>query len=190
VLIGGIEASSPQMRDQRRALQHIDGRVAIFRGTILENVAMFRTGAYIAEAVAAVEAIGLDAQINKLPEGYDTRIGDGAQTVLPYGFQQALMIARALAQRPSVLLVSEIGGLLDIDAFRRLERALRLDPARPTTLLSSQRGGIFASTARVYEIRDGRLHLMGDISGDTRATEPVNRDGKPLPPSREDRKEP
>ncbi len=163
-LIDGIEASSSEMRSQRRAIQRIDGRVSIFRGTILENVAMFRSGAYIAEAVAAIEAIGLDAQINKLPEGYDTPIGDGAQIVLPYGFQQALMIARALAQLPAILLVSQIGALLDIDNYRRLERALRLSSARPTAILTSQRGSVFSAADRVYEIREGRLCPLGDLS--------------------------
>jgi ATP-binding cassette, subfamily C, bacterial LapB len=186
VQISGRDASSPEMRSLRRAIQRVDGRVTIFRGTILENVAMFRTGIYIAEAVAAMEAIGLDAQINKLPEGYDTRIGDGALLVLPYGFQQALMIARALAQRPSILLVSQIGALLDVDNFRRLERALRLLPERPTTILASQRAGVMAGASRVYEVRDGRLHLLGDVSAGGPATEPVNRDGRPLLPREPD----
>jgi ATP-binding cassette subfamily C protein LapB len=167
VLIDGSEASSAEIRRHRSAIQRIDGRVAIFRGTILENVAMFRTGVYIAEAVAAIEAIGLDAQINKLPEGYDTRIGDGAQMVLPYGFQQALMIARALAQRPAILLVAQIGALLDVDNFRRLERALRYMPERPTTILASQRAGVFAVADHVYEIRGGTLASLGDVMAAT-----------------------
>jgi len=162
VTIDGVDSASQEMRAQRRFIQHIDGRIAIFRGTILENITMFRTGAYIAEAVAAVEAIGLDAQINKLPEGFDTRIGDGA-SALPHGFQQALMIARALAQQPRVLLVSEIGGLLDMDSFRRLERALRHMPVRPTAIFASQRASDFTATQRIYEIRNGRLHALGEI---------------------------
>jgi ABC-type bacteriocin/lantibiotic exporter with double-glycine peptidase domain len=167
VLIDGWEAGSAEIRRHRSAIQRIDGRVAIFRGTILENVAMFRTGVYIAEAVAAIEAIGLDAQINKLPEGYDTRIGDGAQMVLPYGFQQALMIARALAQRPAILMVAQIGALLDVDNFRRLERALRYMPDRPTTILASQRAGVFAVADQVYEIRGGTLASLGDVMAAT-----------------------
>jgi ATP-binding cassette subfamily C protein LapB len=163
VLIGGEDAASPDTPPLGRALQRIDGRVTIFRGTILENVAMFRTGAFIAEAVAAVEVIGLESQINKLPEGYDTQIGDGAATVLPYGFQQSLMIARALAQQPVFLLVSQIGALLDIDNFRRLERALRHMPSPPTTLLASERGSVLTAASRVYEIRDGALYRLGDI---------------------------
>jgi ATP-binding cassette, subfamily C, bacterial LapB len=164
VLIVGLDVTSPQIRAQRRRIQRISGRIAIFRGTILENVAMFRSGVHIGEAVAAMETIGLDAQINKLPEGYDTPIGDGAQIVLPHGFQQALMIARALAQRPAILLVAEVGALLDIDNYRRLERALRRMPNRPTTILASQRGSVFAVADRVFEIREGVLHALGEIA--------------------------
>ena len=164
VLIDGRDATQMDALGLRRSIQRIDGRVAIFRGTILENVAMFRTGVHIAEAVTALEAVGLDSQISKLPEGYDTPIGDGAAIVLPYGFQQALMIARALAQQPAVLLVSQIGALLDIDNYRRLERALRNIPRRPTTLLVSQRGSIFSIAERVYEIRGGELYLLGQVN--------------------------
>lgn len=167
VVIGGQDvaqdAAGPETPLPGRALQRIDGRVAIFRGTILENVAMFRSGAFIAEAVAAIEAIGLDAQINKLPEGYDTPIGDGAAIVLPYGFQQSLMIARALAQQPAILLVSQIGAQLDIDNFRRLERALRNMPSPPATVLVSERGSVLTAAHRVYEIRDGALYRLGDL---------------------------
>ena len=162
-MIDDVDVSSADMPTLRRCVQRIDGRVAIFRGTILENVAMFRGGAYVAESVAAIAAIGLDGVINKLPEGYDTRIGDGAPTVLPYGFQQSLMIARALAQRPAILLVAQIGGLLHIDNFRRLERALRDMPSRPTTIFASQRGSAFTVAQRVYEIREGSLYPLGEV---------------------------
>jgi ABC-type bacteriocin/lantibiotic exporter with double-glycine peptidase domain len=177
VLIDGRDASSPEIQAQKRAIQRIDGRVAIFRGTILENVTMFRTGLHIAEAVAAVEAIGLDAQINKLPEGYDTPIGDGAPTVLPYGIQQALMIARALAQQPAILIVSQIGALLEIDNYRRLERALRLSPARPTAIMTSQRGSVFSAVDKVYGIRDGRLHPLGALTAGSAGPGQVFRPG-------------
>jgi ATP-binding cassette, subfamily C, bacterial LapB len=157
VLIDGQPATAVAAQGLRRQVQRIDGRVAIFRGTILENVAMFRSGRYVAEAVAAVEALGLDAQIDKLAEGYDTPIGDGAQMVLPQGLQQSLMMARALAQKPAVLLVCEIGALLDLDNFRRLERALRLGGARPTTILAVERGAVLSMADRVYELKDGAL---------------------------------
>ncbi len=157
VLIDGHMAGVIAAGPLRRHVQRIDGRVAIFRGTILENVAMFRSGIHISQAVSAMEALGLDAQIDKLPEGYDTPIGDGAQMVLPYGLQQSLMIARALAQQPAVLLVGQIGALLDLDNFRRLERALRLAPTRPTTVLTGERVSSLDLAGRLYELRGGTL---------------------------------
>jgi ATP-binding cassette, subfamily C, bacterial LapB len=157
VLIDGHMAAAIAAGPLRRHVQRIDGRVAIFRGTILENVAMFRSGIHISQAISAMEMLGLDAQIDKLPEGYDTPIGDGAQMVLPYGLQQSLMIARALAQQPAVLLVGQIGALLDLDNFRRLERALRLAATRPTTVLTGERAASLALAGRLYELRDGIL---------------------------------
>jgi ATP-binding cassette subfamily C protein LapB len=160
VLIDGHMVAAIAAGPLRRHVQRIDGRVAIFRGTILENVAMFRSGTHISHAVSAMETLGLDAQIDKLPEGYDTPIGDGAQMVLPYGLQQSLMIARALAQQPSVLLVGQIGALLDLDNFRRLERALRLASTRPTTVLAGERAASLGLADRLYELRGGTLAAL------------------------------
>jgi ABC-type transport system involved in cytochrome bd biosynthesis fused ATPase/permease subunit len=68
------------------------------------------------------------------------------------------MIARALAQQPAVLLVAQIGALLDLENFRRLERALRLSRARPTTILASERPAALVIANRLFELRDGGLH--------------------------------
>jgi ATP-binding cassette, subfamily C, bacterial LapB len=180
VLIDGQPAPGLAAHALRRQIQRIDGRVAIFRGTILENVAMFRAGTYIAEAVAAMEALGLDAQINKLPEGYDTPIGDGAQMVLPYGLQQSLMIARALAQQPAILLVAQIGALLDLDNFRRLERALQVMPSRPTAILASERAAALPIADRLYDLRGGRLLPLEKASPAEAGAQ--NAGGAPVPP--------
>jgi len=182
VLIDGRPAWAIAGHDAlRRQIQRIDGRVAIFRGTILENVAMFRAGSHVAEAVAAMEALGLDTQINKLPEGYDTPVGDGAQMVLPHGLQQSLMIARALAQQPAILLVAQIGATLDIDNFRRLERVLRTMPSRPTTILASERSIALACADRLYQLGDGMLHAV--VKPAPATTGAGVADGAAIPPS-------
>jgi len=127
-----------------------------------------------------MEALGLDAQINKLPEGYDTPIGDGAQMVLPYGLQQSLMIARALAQQPAILLVAQIGALLDLDNFRRLERALQTMPSRPTAILASERAAALPIADRLYELRGGRLLPLE--KGSPAEAGAQNAGGAPVPP--------
>lgn len=159
--VDGRDASSPEMRRARRQMQRLDGRVAIFRGSILDNITMFRASE-IAAALQAAEMAGLSAPVSKLADGYDTRIGDGAAMVLPHGLEQALMLARALAQRPAILLVEGIGERLDFEVYRRLERAFQQMPARPTVFLTSERLHMLSGADRIYELRGGRLQLLGE----------------------------
>jgi ABC-type phosphate transport system ATPase subunit len=101
--------------------------------------------------------------------------------VLPYGLQQSLMIARALAERPAVLLVAQIGALLDLENFRRLERALRFMPSRPTTVLTSERAGSLVIAERLYQLRGGMLHLIEKPNAGSAGAELA--DSAPVPPA-------
>ena len=124
VKVDGIDIASPEGRHLRRAIQTVDGRITLMRGSIIENITMFRTGEFMREAVAAVELMGFHEQINGLADGYDTKVGDGSASVMPQGFLQSLMIARALAHKPSILLIDDMTALLDQETQRRLTQAL------------------------------------------------------------------
>lgn len=163
VKVDGIDIASPEGRHLRRAIQTVDGRITLMRGSIIENIAMFRTGQFLREAVAAVELMGFHEQINGLAEGYDTKIGDGSTTVLPQGFQQSLMIARALAHNPSILLIDDVSALFDQETQRRLARALEALSGAITIVLVSSNTALLRQASRIFALREGYLSLLTDI---------------------------
>jgi ABC-type bacteriocin/lantibiotic exporter with double-glycine peptidase domain len=124
---------------------------------------MFRTGQFLREAVAAVELMGFHEQINGLAEGYDTKVGDGAATVLPQGFQQSLMIARALAHKPSILLIDDISALFDQETQRRLAKALEALRGAITIVLVSSNASLLKEADRIFALREGYLSPLVDI---------------------------
>ena len=163
VKVDGVDIASPEGRAMRRAIQTIDGRITLIRGSIIDNIAMFRTGQFLREAVAAVELMGFHEQINGLAEGYDTKVGDGSPTVLPQGFQQSLMIARALAHKPSILLIDDIGALFDLETQRRLSKALEALRGAITIVLVSSSGPLLKDADRIIALRQGYLSPLLDI---------------------------
>ena len=163
VKVDGIDIASLEGRHLRRAIQTVDGRITLMRGSIIENIAMFRSGEFMREAVAAVELMGFHEQINGLADGYDTKVGDGSATVLPQGFQQSLMIARALAHKPRILLIDDITALLDQETQHRLARALEALSGAMTFVLVSTNTALLNRADRIFALREGYLSLLADI---------------------------
>jgi ATP-binding cassette subfamily C protein LapB len=175
VKVDGIDIASPEGRHLRRAIQTVDGRITLMRGSIIENIAMFRTGPFLREAVAAVELMGFHEQINGLAEGYDTKVGDGSATVLPQGFQQSLMIARALAHNPSLLLIDDVSALFDQETQHRLGRALEALKGAITVVLVSSNTALLKQANRVFALRDGCLSPLSDTETWPAPTTPSGR---------------
>jgi ATP-binding cassette, subfamily C, bacterial LapB len=163
VKVDGTDLASPSGLLMRRGIQTIDGRITLLRGSIIENISMFRKGEFMREAVAAVELMGFHEQINALAEGYDTKVGDGSTTVLPQGFQQSLMIARALAHKPCILMIDDVSALFDQETQRRLDRALEALRGAITIILISTNTALLNRADRIFALRDGYLSPLSDL---------------------------
>lgn len=132
-------------------------RQAIVRGSLLDNLTMFRTGSSIEAALEASRLIGLDADINALPTGYDLRVADGLVEQLPAGMLQRVAIARAISRRPGLLVLDEANSALDMNADRALLEGLRKLRGSTTILLVTNRPSTAAVADRHFTIVEGRL---------------------------------
>jgi ATP-binding cassette subfamily B protein/subfamily B ATP-binding cassette protein MsbA len=131
--------------------------------SVAENVAYGRPGASREEISAAAQAANADAFIRRLPQGYDTVLGERGAT-LSGGEQQRLAIARALLKDAPVLILDEPTSALDAQTERLVLEALeRLMQAR-TTLLIAHRLSTVRGADRIAVIEGGRLAELGTHS--------------------------
>ena len=134
--------------------------IELFAGTISENIARF--GEVDADqVVAAAKLAGVHELILRLPEGYDTLIGDGGLG-LSGGEKQRLGLARALYGEPSVIVLDEPNSNLDdIGEIALTQAIVRLRQMRKTVMLISHRPSIIRETNKLLVLRDGVVSAFG-----------------------------
>lgn len=150
----------------RRHLVYVPQQPTLFQGTILDNLSLFQGTGGVGSAMNAARRLGVDQAISRLPDGYNTRIGDGAQEELPTGIKQSIATARALALNPRVLLFDEANCSLDAAAEETLKVALASLRGKITVVLTSHRPSLLAEADRTYTIERGNLVLthIGGVS--------------------------
>lgn len=171
VLIGGVSTARIDPRMLRENISYLSQSPALMRGTIMENLTLFRKGEAIDDAMAAGHLIGLDEVVNRLPRGYDTVVGDGAEGNLPAGVIQSIANARALAGKHPIILFDEAQRGLDGKADQNLRKALASLKGTATILIVSFRPSLTALADRRFRLEDGRLHeVTASIPADGKAS--------------------
>jgi ABC-type multidrug transport system fused ATPase/permease subunit len=123
VLIDGRDLRDVTAESLRSQLGIVPQESFLFSGTVRENIAFGRPGAALDDVVAAAEAVGADAFIRALPDGYETEIQErGAR--LSIGQRQLVAFARALLADPRILILDEATSSVDIPTEARIEEAL------------------------------------------------------------------
>lgn len=155
--IDGHTASELVASDLSSSIAYVPQHAAIFRGTILENLTLFNVQDGLSAARAATRLIGLEADIQHLPMGYDTLLGSGGNQMLPPSFQQRICIARALARRPKILILEEANAVLDQRAERLLQRGLEALKGSTTMIILSSRPSFLKLADRCFQLKNGDL---------------------------------
>ena len=136
---------------------------SMMRGTIMDNLIMFRKGDEVELAIHAARLIGLDAQISKLPLGYQTVMSEGPSAELPAGLVQRIAIARAIARRPAVLILDEANGALDMSSDQLLTSGLRRLKGFTTTVIITNRPSFAAIADQIWRLEAGKLELVPPV---------------------------
>ena len=143
VTIDGVSTLVPQFAAIRRHIAYVGAVPAIFSGTIMENLTMFAPEKRdFARKMA--QLLGLEATINLLPDGYETKLGEGIGDDLPMSIAQQVNIVRALTNRPRVLALDEANMLLDAIAEPALIKALNVLRGSLTVLVVTHRPSLLA----------------------------------------------
>lgn len=157
ILMGGESSVDLQDYDLTGSIAYVPNSPAIFRGTILENLTLFNIRQDLAAARWAAQLIGLESDIQQLPQGYDMMIGGNGHESLPPSFLQRICIARAIARQPQILVLEEANALLDQRADSLLKAGLESLRGSMTVLFLSNRPSFLAIADQTFKLEDGEL---------------------------------
>ncbi|GJM04009.1 MAG: Fe3+/spermidine/putrescine ABC transporter ATP-binding protein [Rhodomicrobium sp.] len=129
----------------------------VFDGSILDNLTLFGTGPAVDEVRWAAQMTGVDYDINCLSRGYDTMVGDGAAEKLPEGLVRRLILTRAIAMMPRVLILDEPQQSLDSAADKNLLNCLNALKHNITIIYSTMRPSYFQLADRILTFDDNRV---------------------------------
>ncbi|MGH2991271.1 MAG: ABC transporter ATP-binding protein [Solirubrobacterales bacterium] len=132
----------------------------LFSGTVEENIAFGRPDASDEEIRAAAAAVGADAFIAALPDGYETEVGErGAH--LSAGQRQLVAFARALLAEPRILILDEATSSVDVRTERQIERALERLLIGRTAIVIAHRLSTIRRAGRIVVLDGGRIAESG-----------------------------
>jgi len=163
VLLDGIDVRHLRLADLRGAIAIVPQDPALFSGTIRENIAYALPGAAPVEVEAAARAAHAHEFVERLPNGYETLVGERG-VKLSGGQRQRIAIARAILKNPSVLILDEATSNLDTESERLIEDALGKLLVGRTTLIIAHRLSTVRRADRLVVIDHGRIVEMGSHS--------------------------
>ncbi len=132
----------------------------LFSVSIRDNIAYGRPDATLDAIEAAAEAAGAAGFIGRLPEGYDTVVGERGYT-LSGGQRQRIAIARALLVNPPILILDDATSAIDVHVEQRIHGALRVLMEGRTTLIIAHRLSTISLADRVILLDSGRIVADG-----------------------------
>jgi subfamily B ATP-binding cassette protein MsbA len=160
VRIDGNDLRDLTLDSLRGQLGIVTQETILFHDTVRSNIAYGRTDASDGDVRAAAEAAHAHAFVSRLPEGYDTVIGErGAK--LSGGERQRIAIARALLRNPPILLLDEATSALDAESERLVQEALERLMRDRTVLVIAHRLSTVQHADRIVVLEQGRVVESG-----------------------------
>ena len=156
VRIDGVDVRQLADAQLRREVLMLTQEVFLFSASILENIRMGSPQASDEQVKAAAKAVGADAFIERLREGYESQLGRGGIT-LSAGQRQLVSFARVFLANPRVLILDEATASLDIPSERAVQAALRTVLAGRTALVIAHRLSTVLGANRVLVIHEGSV---------------------------------
>jgi ATP-binding cassette subfamily B protein len=159
VKIDGHDVREMKMENLRRKVGFVPQEALLFTGSVKENISWGKEDATMEEITAAAVNAQIHETIMKLPQQYDTRVGQKGVN-LSGGQKQRLSIARALVRMPKILLLDDSTSALDMKTEARLLGTLKEYTC--TTLIITQKISTAIEADRILLLEDGKLLAEGD----------------------------
>ena len=160
IKLDGVETNTLNLQDLRSRIGIVPQDAVIFSTSALENIRYGKPEANDDEVKAAAKAAFADEFITKLPEGYNTFLGERGVR-LSGGQRQRIAIARAMLKNPPLLLLDEATSALDAESERMVQAALETAMKDRTTLVIAHRLATIQQADRIIVLDHGQIAEQG-----------------------------
>jgi ATP-binding cassette subfamily B protein/subfamily B ATP-binding cassette protein MsbA len=160
VRVDGHDVREVERRNLRRHIATVIQEPFLFSGTVAENIGYGRTGASREEVEAAARAVSAHDFIERLPQGYDTRLGPGGGT-LSGGQRQLVSFARAVLADPRILILDEATSNIDTRTEALIQEALRTLLEGRTSVVIAHRLSTIRNADLILVVEGGRIAERG-----------------------------
>jgi ATP-binding cassette subfamily B protein len=160
ILLDGIDIRDLRLRSYRDLLALVQQDVFLFDGSVRDNIAYARQDASFDQVEDAARRANAHEFISKLPEGYDTLVGERG-VKLSGGQQQRLAIARAILASPQILILDEATSNLDTESEQLIQASMATLLAGRTTFVIAHRLSTIRRADMILLMEDGRIVERG-----------------------------
>jgi ABC-type transport system involved in Fe-S cluster assembly fused permease/ATPase subunit len=164
IVIDGQDIRDVTQESLRAAIGVVPQDTVLFNDTIRYNIAYGRPGATRAEIEAAAKAAQVHDFVLRLPDGYDTRVGERGLK-LSGGEKQRVAIARTILKDPRILILDEATSALDTRTEQDIQAALGAVSRHRTTLVIAHRLSTVVDADEIIVLDDGRVAERGSHAG-------------------------
>ena len=160
ITLDGKDINDYTLPELRRSIGIVEQDVYLFSGTVIENILYGKPDATKQEVIEAAKKAGADEFIRKLPDGYDTFIGERG-TRLSGGQKQRISIARAFLKNPPVLILDEATSALDAESEMLVKKSLADLSKGRTTLTVAHRLTTIRNASRIIVLTENGIVQQG-----------------------------
>ncbi|MCM3845396.1 ABC transporter ATP-binding protein/permease [Pseudonocardia sp. DR1-2] len=160
VRVGGADVRDQTTEDLMAQLALVFQDVYLFDGTLEDNVRLGRPDASAADVAEAARLAGVTEIVERLPDGWATRVGEGG-TSLSGGERQRVSVARALLKDADIVLLDEATAALDPENERFFTESMRVLARRSTVLVIAHRLPTVVAADRIVVLHDGGIAEAG-----------------------------
>ncbi len=156
VMIDGVDISSISQKNLREEISFVPQDPALFHRTLMDNIRYGRRDATDEEVKEASRLANCDKFIDRLPEGYDTFVGERG-IKLSGGERQRVAIARAILKNAPILILDEATSALDSESEMLIQEALQNLIKNKTTIVIAHRLSTIRTMDRIIVIENGKI---------------------------------
>ena len=160
VMVDGLDVRDYRLQALRNQIGYVLQETVLFRGTVRDNIAYGRDGATEDEIVEAAKLANADEFISRMPNGYQTLVGDRGDT-LSGGQRQRIGIARAIIRNNPILILDEPTAALDTESERLVIEALERLMKGRTVLTIAHRLSTIRDADKIIVLKEGVVAEQG-----------------------------